>query len=230
MSHYKFFILFFSIIIFNNLNCFSLRKTKNGDENCETNNTSSYCKSQKYRSILMLIFAILVLICLIIIIIFCIKRMRNLHEIRSLTGNANQNRTDEEIQQEIIFRKKIYYIFKYEIKPFKYTIEKPILDEVCAVCLEKFEKSKLICIMPCKHDFHYNCIHDYILTSKDTLCPLCKFDFLTILNGRNINYNKINLDDLKADSFINNNKNNENNDNSGNSNNILSIRMNNVNM
>ena len=84
--------------------------------------------------------------------------------------------------------------------------------------------------MPCKHDFHYNCIHDYILTSKDTLCPLCKFDFLTILNGRNINYNKINLDDLKADSFINNNKNNENNDNSGNSNNILSIRMNNVNM
>ena len=32
-----------------------------------------------------------------------------------------------------------------------------------------------------------NCINDYILNSKDTLCPLCKFDVLTILNDSNYN-------------------------------------------
>ncbi len=229
MSHYKFIILFFSIFIIQNINCFSLRKTKNGDENCEVNDSSGYCRDQKYRSILMIIFAILVIIIIIVLIVVCLKRIRNCVQIRNLRGNVTQNKTNEELEQELLFRKKIYYIFKNEIKPLKFTIEKPILDEICAVCLEKFEQSKLICIMPCKHSFHYNCINDYILNSKDTLCPLCKFDVLTILNDKNIDFNKIDAKDIKIDSSLNNNDTIENNNNQ-NFNNVLSLRANNINM
>ena len=229
MSHYKFFILFFTIIILQNINCISLRKTKNGDEACEENDSSSYCKAQKYRSILMGIFSILVLLCLIVIIVICIKRMRNLNAIRTLTGNVNQNRTNEDLEKEILFRKKIYYIFNNEIKPIKYNIEKPILDEVCIVCLEKFELSKPICIMPCNHCFHYNCINNYILSSKDTLCPLCKFDLLSILKDKKIDFNQIDSNLIKINSSKNLYENIENNDNENN-NNILSIRTNNINM
>ena len=229
MSHYKFIILFFSIIIIQNINCFSLRKTKNGDETCEVNKSSKYCKDNKSRSILMIIFAILVIICIIVLIVICLKRIRNVVEIRNLRGNVNQNKTNEQLEQELLFTKKIYYIFKNEIKPLKYTIEKPVIDEICTVCLEKFEQSKLICIMPCNHSFHYKCINDYILNTKDTLCPLCKFDFLTILKDKNIDFNKIDAKDIKIDSSLNNNDTIENNNNE-NFNNVLSLRANNINM
>jgi hypothetical protein len=227
MSSYKLIPLFYFIIILQNINTSKLRKTKNGDENCQVNPNSGYCKAQKYRLILMLIFAILVLISFIILLICCLRRMRNIGEIRRLRGNVIGIRSNDELEQEIMFKKKIFYIFTNEIKPQKYYPEKPGLEDTCPVCLEKFDEKKQICITPCKHIYHYNCIYDYVLNTKDTLCPLCKFDYLNIVKDKNIDFNKIDFNIIKV-SNTNNSSNGENivEENNNNRNNYLSLRVN----
>ncbi|KAG0054279.1 hypothetical protein BGZ83_011621 [Gryganskiella cystojenkinii] len=57
----------------------------------------------------------------------------------------------------------------------------PHLDEVtsdtCAVCLDEFEAGEEIRSLPCRHEFHCECIDPW-LTRKSSTCPLCKFDCL----------------------------------------------------
>ena len=52
----------------------------------------------------------------------------------------------------------------------------------CAICLQAFELKCSICITPCKHVFHYECLKKFALTKKNDLvdlkCPLCNFIFL----------------------------------------------------
>ncbi|KAI8603097.1 hypothetical protein EDD21DRAFT_413348 [Dissophora ornata] len=57
----------------------------------------------------------------------------------------------------------------------------PVLDEVtgdtCAVCLEEFEDGEELRILPCRHEFHCECIDPW-LVRKSSTCPLCKYDCL----------------------------------------------------
>uniref|UniRef100_A0A0E0BF63 RING-type domain-containing protein n=1 Tax=Oryza glumipatula TaxID=40148 RepID=A0A0E0BF63_9ORYZ len=46
-------------------------------------------------------------------------------------------------------------------------------EEACAVCLEGFKEGDRVKKMPCSHDFHANCISEWLRVSR--LCPHCHF-------------------------------------------------------
>ncbi|KAF9433935.1 hypothetical protein BGZ76_008794 [Entomortierella beljakovae] len=48
-------------------------------------------------------------------------------------------------------------------------------EEACAVCLDEFSDGEEIRTLPCRHEFHCECIDPW-LTRKSSLCPLCKYD------------------------------------------------------
>ncbi|KAF9349001.1 E3 ubiquitin-protein ligase rnf13 [Mortierella sp. AD094] len=48
-------------------------------------------------------------------------------------------------------------------------------NETCAVCLDEFSDGEEIRTLPCRHEFHCECIDPW-LTRKSSTCPLCKYD------------------------------------------------------
>ena len=153
--------------------------------------SKGYCKNHKdsilcskTASTITLILTFLVFIGCALFIILCI---RNLIIYRRERNNA----INEAERKDLMIKQKLTYLFTKEIKPFFFSFEKPTLDDNCPVCLEKFDKKKQICITPCKHYYHYFCLSKYAFETKDTLCPLCKFDYMSILNDKNIDFTKI---------------------------------------
>ena len=153
--------------------------------------SKGYCKNHKdsilcskTASTITLILTFLVFIGCALFIILCI---RNLIIYRRERNNA----INEAERKDLLLKQKLTYLFTKEIKPFNFSLEKPILDDNCPVCLEKFDTKKQICITPCNHYYHYFCLSKYAFNSKDTLCPLCKFNYLSILDNKNINFAKI---------------------------------------
>jgi len=47
------------------------------------------------------------------------------------------------------------------------------LDEDCTVCMGKLEKDETISTLPCKHNFHEECIDTYLKT-YNYICPVCR--------------------------------------------------------
>ena len=88
----------------------------------------------------------------------------------------------------------------------------------CAICIEKFVDKCLICITPCKHIFHYECLSKFIETAKGKQkptikCPLCNYDFLEEKN-EDKKLNEINNISNHINNIeINNNENNNNENN-----------------
>jgi len=49
------------------------------------------------------------------------------------------------------------------------------VDQDCAICLGPFEDGDLCSIMPvCRHEFHRDCIVDWLLMVNNNTCPLCR--------------------------------------------------------
>ncbi|CAH0396126.1 unnamed protein product [Bemisia tabaci] len=48
--------------------------------------------------------------------------------------------------------------------------------ECCAVCIESYKYSDVVRILPCRHEFHRNCIDPWLLEHRT--CPMCKMDIL----------------------------------------------------
>lgn len=44
-------------------------------------------------------------------------------------------------------------------------------DDKCAVCQEQFGGSDMLTQLPCKHNFHQDCIGEWLQGSK--MCPVC---------------------------------------------------------
>ena len=149
---------------------------------CKTHKTSILCS--KTASTITLILTILVFLgCVLCVILW----IRNCIIYRRERNNA----MNEAERKDLLLKQKLTYLFTKEIKPFNFSLEKPILDDNCPVCLEKFDTKKQICITPCKHYYHYYCLSKYAFETKDILCPLCKFNYLSILDNKNINFAKI---------------------------------------
>ncbi|KAI8877675.1 hypothetical protein K501DRAFT_306219 [Backusella circina FSU 941] len=47
--------------------------------------------------------------------------------------------------------------------------------ESCVICLSEYESGEEICKLWCKHQFHKDCLHDWLIVNA--ACPMCKRDF-----------------------------------------------------
>jgi hypothetical protein len=48
--------------------------------------------------------------------------------------------------------------------------------DMCAICIEDFEESNIVRLLPCGHIFHPECIDPWFLT-RQARCPLCKANY-----------------------------------------------------
>ena len=78
------------------------------------------------------------------------------------------------------------------------------------ICLENIKQNDIITNTPSNYIFHFDCFKEYMFVTTHIYCPLCKFDFFSILNGKEIDFNNINtqnnnLNNIKTEKcFINN--------------------------
>ena len=127
------------------------------------------------------------------------------------------------INNEKEIKKKIY-LLKNDLKPIEFSNVNNNMNysENCPICLDDFQSNSKIVLTPCHHIFHYKCFKEFFMRKNGNLCALCKYNFMSLLEGKNINLDNvdINLNDeeiLNNNNLINNsNNNNENNNNNNN--------------
>ena len=66
----------------------------------------------------------------------------------------------------------------------------------CAICLDNIKENDIINNTSCYHIFHFLCFKEYMYVNTETNCPLCKFNFFSIVNGKDINFDNINIDNF----------------------------------
>ena len=52
--------------------------------------------------------------------------------------------------------------------------------ETCVICLEEFSAGDTIRMLPCSHEYHSECIDNWLRTQQQN-CPMCKY-LLPMLN------------------------------------------------
>ncbi|KAH8291333.1 hypothetical protein KR054_010614 [Drosophila jambulina] len=67
-------------------------------------------------------------------------------------------------------------IMKIPTKTGKISAEKDLDSDCCAICIEAYKPTDTIRILPCKHEFHKNCIDPWLIEHRT--CPMCKLDVL----------------------------------------------------
>ena len=80
-----------------------------------------------------------------------------------------RHNTDLNINERLI--QDIKDINKNEIN-----FDENLKDLNCTICLEEYTEVKKIIELDCKHNFHEECIDDWIL--KNQTCPLCRLNLL----------------------------------------------------
>ena len=162
--------------------------------------------------ILLIILAGLILIILIILAISIIKS-RNKKRQTQQGGRNNNDTTREEVEKKQKI-KKIKQLFETQYVPQYYSRE---LDDKefngCTICLKKYKNNvSKICILPCNHIFHYNCIYDWLINNQHWKCPICNLDLtdkvkLKPRSNKNlddqINIQKLNLNHVQTSNEMN---------------------------
>jgi len=123
----------------------------------------------------------------------------------SLLSNNNNNQSESNLKNDKLIKKQLYYLINYQLKEELY--QKEDESEECSICLEKIIKNNKICLLPCKHIFHFNCIKLFFLSKIDTHCPLCKCDILKLLDGKDIDFDKITINFEKEKKMLQHYKN-----------------------
>ena len=174
----------------------------------DTDNASSKKRKLIATSFISVFSILIITIISIIIAIYCRRK------------HSRMTQTQNEFSQKEELKKgknedKIKRLFEtiFIAKEFN---ESDITNDCteCTICIEKFVDKCLICITPCKHIFHYECLSKYVEAAKGKQklvikCPLCNYDFLEEKNVKeklnevnNIN----NANDERSNNIINKNE------------------------
>ena len=197
---------FYFIIIIHQLiqfNAFNIRKIleerKTTSNYCQQNPKSLYCRNRIVFYIILGISLLGTILGVIYLVLSCISKSRKR---RNYLRNRTRRITaysliTNRIGNDILIQKKISYLFTKVLKPTFFSKENTNKYNICPVCLEKYTEGSEICITPCNHCFHFICIRNYAIMTKNSSCPLCKFDYLSILDGKQIKYEDIEIITLK---------------------------------
>ena len=157
---------------------------------------------------------------IIVVITFKICLTRKLwisNRERNQNIDLNTNvRVISNVNREKENKKKIEVLFQTKLYPIEF-IKEDIDNEntSCSICLENFiEQESIICITPCMHIFHYDCLKSWSENNTEHFkCPNCNFDFLSdeepiVINvGRKKESNANNFRNFNNFNFNNNNGN-----------------------
>ncbi|GAB6028186.1 hypothetical protein CHUAL_002391 [Chamberlinius hualienensis] len=66
---------------------------------------------------------------------------------------------------------------KKAVSELKRRIVRGETGESCAICLKKYDEEDEVIEMPCKHEFHLECIMPWL--SKSNSCPVCRHELPT---------------------------------------------------
>lgn len=90
--------------------------------------------------------------------------------------SVNDDKKNEEKNRVQLREKLILQLDEFQFQDIHKFIDKKNenLDDVCSICLEKFDIIDIIKKLPCEHIFHKKCLLKWLKESD--LCPLCKDD------------------------------------------------------
>ena len=143
------------------------------------NENDSNKKKSFFIKIVIILSAIIAVILIVIIIIYFILKWKEKKEF-NLNIDENEN----------LINKKIF-LLKKEFKLIHYSNE--IKTKKCPICVENFKLESKIILTTCNHIFHYKCLKKFVLENKIILCPLCKFDFMSLFENKNKDFNNVSL-------------------------------------
>ena len=205
----KYFLFLFFLIVFiktqfqnienNNSTSFKKFGLQNETLNQESNKkpkikciTKSCQKNNIIQNVIVCIIIMILPFLIVIKIYWCIKKKKCLKS--NIINESEESKKEEDTysSNEKIILKKYFIIHNILIKKI-YDNEMIKNGDECCICLEKFVKNENdICLVPCNHLFHFSCIKNYIISSDDTYCPYCKFDFFSLIKQekKDINFNE----------------------------------------
>ena len=138
-------------------------------------------KKYKYSLIIICIICIICFASCFILYIIRYKRNRELMTLRAINLANNLNALENHMDPQEK-KRKLEKLFKTMLKKKKY-LKKYNINETtaCSICLEEFVENKsIVCITPCMHIFHYDCLHNWLFTDNSKCqCPYCNYDLLS---------------------------------------------------
>ena len=172
-----------------------------------SNCTSKECIKSEMSQFLYLFIVVVLIMISGLGIYYLYKCIRNLYldnNANNAHGYENNNISKEKNSKNdsLIIK---YYLFQNDLKWIIYNEDLKKFNENCTICLENFiiEKTK-VCHTPCNHIFHFSCLRNYIFQSGDIHCPNCKFDFYSLLKGKDIDLGSFQINEEILSDNINN--------------------------
>ena len=155
----------------------------------------SIISSNHLLSLALTIITLLILFLVIYIIFYIIQKKEKKRKIQLENGhqapsnmaiimrNSNSNifihNRKENINLEVLNKQKLDKLFNNKMNKHFYKEEFNQYCDVCSICLNKFNEKSEVSITPCKHVFHYKCIHNWLYkTIINPNCPNCKHEIL----------------------------------------------------